>query len=131
MVEALSTGELQEQIAKLKEEIKDVIQAYVDKKPQTTTEVFLFLFEVAGELIEVVEAAQDITKGSDKEQIVCELLKYVYDEVNPNIPWVPEPIESKLEDWLFTHAIPAFIRYLVAKYNSLGHFKTTESEKEE
>jgi hypothetical protein len=85
------------------------------------TEVAGFTFEVGSRLMEVVEGVQGIS-GAQKKEAVMSAVKDIYKKVNPDIPWIPEPFETLLEDIMIDKALGAFVDFLVAKYKDKGFF---------
>jgi hypothetical protein len=49
-------------------------------------------------------------------------VKDIYKKVNPEIPWIPEPFETLLEDIMIDKALSAFVDFLVEKYKDKGFF---------
>jgi len=59
--------------------------------------------DILGEIVPgLVEMIDDYTEleGSDKKAFVVAAVTVIYKNFDPNIPWVPEPFETKLENWL-------------------------------
>ena len=122
---------MSDNFAKLKKEVDDIVQAYIKAKTEGKLvgwlATFMFIFSILGELIEVVEEATAIaTGGKDKKALVVESFEYAYKTVNPNIPMVPGFVQGYIEEWLFKNAVPAFIDWLVTKWNHNSQFKTNE-----
>lgn len=46
------------------------------------------------------DLAKELFPEGVKKDDVTEVARYVYWAVNPNWPWIPEPIEKKVEKWL-------------------------------
>lgn len=99
--------------------------AYAEKNPHGLTAtlifVFTFLFSAMSDLIELVEVASGIVKTAKKETVVS-AFRYAYEQVNPDLPWIPEPFETKFENWILDSVLPTFIDWLVAKFNEKSIF---------
>jgi len=99
--------------------------SYAAQKPDgvvgTLLFIFSFLFSAMSDLIELVEISSDIVKAAKKETVVS-AIRYAYGQVNPDLPWIPEPFETKLENWILDSVIPTFINWLVDKFNEKGVF---------
>jgi hypothetical protein len=80
-----------------------------------------FTFEVGAKLVEAVEGVQGIS-GAQKKEVVMSAVKDIYKKVNPNIPWIPEPFETMLEDIMMDKALGAFVDFIVSKYKDKGFF---------
>jgi hypothetical protein len=85
------------------------------------TEMASFTFEVGSKLVEAVEGVQGVA-GPQKKAVVMSAVKDIYRKVNPDIPWIPEPFESMLEDIMIDKALGAFIDFIVDKYKKTGIF---------
>jgi hypothetical protein len=85
------------------------------------TEIASFTFEVGSRLVEAVEGVQGIS-GPQKKAVVVSAVKDIYKKVNPDIPWIPEPFETMLEDIMMDKALGAFVDFIVAKYRDKGLF---------
>jgi len=113
--------DLTEKFEAIKNEVEDMIKKWKEQKPEGLKGFFLFMYSIVGDLIELVEVSAEVVK-TDKKETVVAAFKYAYDQINPDIPWIPEPMESMIENWLFDAALPTFIDWLVAKYNEKGIF---------
>ena len=49
--------------------------------------------------------------------------KEIYKKVNPDIPLIPEPFETLIEDIMLDRALDVFIDFIVRKYEDKGIFK--------
>jgi hypothetical protein len=85
------------------------------------TEIASFTFEVGSRLVEVVEGVQGVS-GPQKKEVVLSAVKNIYKKVNPDIPWIPEPFETMVEDIMIDKALSAFVDFIVAKYKDKGIF---------
>jgi hypothetical protein len=85
------------------------------------TEIASFTFEVGSKLVEAVEGVQGIS-GPQKKAVVMSAVKDIYKQVNPDIPWVPEPFETMVEDIMIDKALSAFVDFIVDKYKDKGLF---------
>ena len=114
-------------IEEIKIEIKqdiDALTASFEKHQDggfQLTEIASFTFEVGSRLVEVVEGVQGVS-GPQKKEAVMSAVKDIYKKVNPDIPWVPEPFETMIEDTIMDKALSAFVDFIVAKYKDKGIF---------
>lgn len=109
-------GEIQQDI--------DILTASLAKHQEggfQLTNIASFTFEVGSKLVEVVEGVQGIS-GPQKKEAVMSAVKDIYKKINPDIPWIPEPFETLLEDIMIDKALSAFVDFLVEKYKDKGFF---------
>jgi len=115
-------------VEEIKQEIQGTINELVERYKKYREERFefskvaTFAFEVGSKLVETVENIKGIT-GEQKKEVVMSTVKEVYKKVNPDIPWIPEPFETWIEDILLDKALDAFIDFIVSKYDEKGIFK--------
>lgn len=112
----------EELIAKIKADAKN---SFTGTKP-TVGQIIKFVMDNVGIC---VEFAQEATKsisglGEQKKKFVCDTIRTIYKEANPNLPYIPEPFETMLENFLLNHVVPVMIDWIVAKYKEKGIFKT-------
>lgn len=113
----------------IRQETLDIVNKwktkYAEEKPSgllaTLMFVFSFLFSAVEDFVELVEVSAAVVK-EDKKETVCEAFKFAYEQVNPDLPWIPEPFETKLETWILDSAMPRFIDWLVGFLNKKGIF---------
>lgn len=105
----------------IKREVLDMCEKYKAERPTTVMGFFKFAFECTGDLVEIVEVSTEVVKENKKETVV-EALRYAFEEVNPDLPWIPEPFETKIEQWFLDNGIPALIDWLVGILNKKGIF---------
>lgn len=118
-------------MAKTVEEIKKEIKGDIDELVKTyekyreegfkLTEIIKFAFEAGARLVEAVENVQGIS-GEQKKEVVISTVKEIYKKVNPDIPYIPEPFETWIENLLLDRALNEFIDFIVAKYKEKGIF---------
>lgn len=85
------------------------------------TEIASFTFEVGSKLVEAVEGVHGVS-GAQKKEVVMSAVKDIYKKVNPDIPWIPEPFETMIEDIMLDKALDTFVDFLVDKYKEKGIF---------
>jgi len=117
---------------KTPEEIKGEIQADIDKLLEdfmeyskegfTINEIAKFTFSTGTSLVEAIENVEEVP-GPQKKEVVLSVVKEIYKEVNPDLPWIIEPFESMLENLFLEKALDAFIDYIVDNYKAKGIFK--------
>jgi len=119
-------------MVKTAEEVKEEIRKDIDELVESfwkykkggfqIMEVAKFTFEAGTKLVEAVEKVQGIS-GRQKKEVVKSTVKDIYKRVNPDIPWIPEPFETMMENLILDKALDAFIDVIVSKYNEKGIFK--------
>jgi hypothetical protein len=118
-------------MTKTNEEVKGEIQQDIDvitadfAKHQEggfqLTEIASFTFKVGSRLVEAVEGVQGVS-GPQKKEVVLSTVKDIYKKVNPDIPLIPEPFETMMEDVMMDKALSAFVDFIVDKYKDKGLF---------
>lgn len=119
-------------MAKTVEEIKKEIRKDIDELVEwfekyreggfQVAEIAKFTFVAGAKLVEAVEDVQGIS-GPQKKEIVMSTVKEIYKKVNPDIPFIPEPFETWMENLLLDRALSEFIDFIVGKYKEKGIFK--------
>lgn len=94
----------------MEEKIKEIVELYkeLEKDGWTKGEMVKFGLECLEILIPEAEQFADMA-GSDKKKWVVETLEKAYFAVNPNIPYVPEPLETMIEKFTVKKAIEQVI----------------------
>jgi len=107
----------------IESDINKVINTFETYKEDgfTISEVAKFVFEAGTELVEAVEDVEGLT-GAQKKEFVQITVKDIYKEVNPDIPWIPEPFETMLENILLDQSLDKFIDFIVKRYKKKGVF---------
>ena len=110
--------------AEIKVDIDELIENFMVYKEKgfTLREITKFTFEVGTRLVEAVENVEDVP-GEQKKEVVMSTVKDIYKEVNPDLPWIPEPFETMVEDLLLDRALDAFIDFMVNEYKDKGIFE--------
>jgi hypothetical protein len=85
------------------------------------SEVASITFEVGSKLVEAVEAVQGVS-GLQKKAVVMSAVRDIYKRVNPDIPWIPAPFETMVEDIMMDKALGAFVDFSVDKYKDKSLF---------
>ena len=82
------------------EQIQKIVDAYkeYEKDGWEKDEMVKFGLECISVLIPQADVLVDMS-GSQKKKWVIEILEKAYFLVDPDIPWVPEPIETMVEKW--------------------------------
>lgn len=71
------------------------------------------------DIITAVRTASEIAEqftglpGDEKKAFVVEVIGKAYKEVDPNIPWVPEPVETWVEGYVLDNLVPHLIELIV------------------
>lgn len=109
-------------IAKRSEEALEKIQGSIDELIEQYSgfreggfqvhEIIKFTFQAGTRLINVVERLGGVT-GPEKKEIVMASVMKIYQEVNPDIPWIPEPFESWVEDFVLEKTLSVFIDFYI------------------
>ena len=105
----------------IKQETLDVVNKFKAQAKPGWAGLFGFIFGATGDMVEVVEASTAVVKDAKKETVV-EAIKYAYNELNPDLPWIPEPFETKIEEWILDNGVPVLIDWLVGVFNDKGIF---------
>jgi hypothetical protein len=108
----------------IKKDIKELVKSFEEysKEGFQLTEIVKFSFEAGTRLVEAVENVQGIS-GKQKKKVVISSVKEVYKQINPDIPNIPEPFETWMEDLLLDKALNEFVDFIVGKYKEKGIFK--------
>lgn len=106
----------------IKKEVDDIVAAFKANAKPGWVGLFGLVIAASGDFVELVEATQGIVKSAKKETVI-EAVRYAYAAVDPDLPWIPEPFETKLETWVLDNLVPTFIDWLVNKYHEKGIFK--------
>ncbi len=108
----------------IKEDIDELVASFEKYKEEgfQFTEIAQFTFEVGTRLVEAVENVQGIS-GEQKKEVVMSTVKQIYQRVNPDIPLIPEPFETLIEDIMLDRALDVFIDFIVRKYEDKGLFE--------
>lgn len=106
----------------IKEDIDELYQLFENYKKDgfTVTEIVRFAFEAGTKLIETVDVVKDIS-GAQKKKVVLSTVGDIYRKVNPDIPWIPEPFETMLENLVLDKVLDAFVDYTVKQKKGLSN----------
>lgn len=63
------------------------------------SDVPVFVGEVVPSLMDIAKEFKDAS-GAEKKQFVVDAVVTIYYYYDPNLPWIPEPFETKLEEWI-------------------------------
>jgi hypothetical protein len=113
--------------AEINDHIHEAINAGIEKfrvsseDGFTVTEVAGLVLSVGADLVEAVQNVQGLS-GSEKKETVKSVIRGIYDDIDPNLPWIPEFIENRLEDTLLGPVLDGFIDVIVGKYQDIGFF---------
>lgn len=77
-------------------------------------EVFGFMFSCLGRFMDLAKQYQD-TPEADRRRLILSSLRRVYKRTNPDIPLLPEPIETFVENLVLQTALPAAYAWLVKR----------------
>lgn len=72
------------------------------------SDIGAFIGEVVPDLMEVAKDFKEET-GEEKKQFVVDAVTSIYFYYDPNLPWIPEWIETKLEKWVVPQLASAAI----------------------
>jgi len=100
----------------IREDIDKLIDLYADLEADgwKVPEIVHFVFKAGINLIEVVDDMQDIP-GEQKKEVVVSSVKDIYTEISPDIPIIPEPFETWLENFMLDKILPTFIDFQVKR----------------
>jgi hypothetical protein len=118
---AKTVDEIKKDMKKDIDELVKKFQRYGEGGFQVT-EIAKFSFEAGTKLVEAVENIQGVP-GPQKKEVVISSVKDIYKRVGPDIPVIPEPFETWMEDLLLEKALGEFIDFVVDKYKEKGIFE--------
>lgn len=78
----------------------------------TLNEILRFTFRAGMELVAIATEIDAMTIAA-KKVAITQTLRDIYFKVNPDIPKIPEPFESWLEDIVFNRAVPILVEVLL------------------
>jgi len=92
------------------EKIQELVDLYreLEKDGWKKEEMIQFGLECISLLIPKAQLLVDMS-GAEKKKWVVEALQTAYFAVNPDIPWVPEPVETMIEKWAVKSVIEQII----------------------
>ena len=108
-------------VDQIKEEIQEDVDELLKKFDKykkdgfKLIEIVKFSFDAGVILVEAVENVQGIT-GKQKKEVVVSTVQEVYKKVNPDIPLIPEPFETWMENPLLDRVLDIFIDFIIKKY---------------
>ena len=88
----------------------------------STQEIMAFVLACTKTLVLEAERILQVP-GPQKADAVSAAVTAVYQGINPDLPYIPEPFESWLERILLTMVVPAAITVLVGAFNETGLFQ--------
>lgn len=88
--------EIKQEIREDIDELLESFTEYKEKRP-SIRDVAEFTIAVGSRLVEAVGNVGGVPREQKKE-VVMLTVKEIYKKVNPDIPWIPEPFESRLND---------------------------------
>ena len=96
--------------AEIREDIDELIDLFSDLEEDgwQIPEIVRFTFQAGIRLIDAVDDFQDIT-GPEKKEVVVSTVKEIYQEISPDIPVIPEPFETWVENFMLDRVLPGFI----------------------
>jgi len=61
------------------------------------------------------EIAESITAlpGDQRKAFVVDVIRQAYRKANPDIPWVPEPVETWVENYVLDNLVPSLIELII------------------
>jgi hypothetical protein len=77
-------------------------------------------------LVQAVEPMTDMD-GPAKARFVTDSIAALYHKVNPNLPWIPEPFETWLEQLMLRYLVPGAIDLIVQYFHRSGQFQHRET----
>lgn len=98
----------------LNKKVDELSLLYTDynKNGFKMNEVVQFIVTCMMELVQVVQMYENIP-NSKKYLAVMDAMEKLYMSHNPNIPWIPEPFETMLENMLLDYVVPALYKSFV------------------
>ena len=121
MIGLTSKSEIQENVDKLMCEILDLVNSTkkaLEDKPLNLDEVMGLLTDTC-DMIAASKFMKQVESIDDKVSFTIDIMKTVYynEEYldNPDIPFLPEFIEGKLELIIFDNVLPGVIKSIITK----------------
>ena len=93
----------------MEEKIKQIVAAYKEYEKDGWSKTEMVKFGLQCIEILVQEAEQMELSGENKKKWVIDALEDAYFAVNPDIPWVPAPLESAIEKFAVRRMIEQII----------------------
>lgn len=101
----------------------DVIEEIVNDFKATIEDGFQFsdIAEWAPMIIKAYDVAKDIFEEEVDRDKVIAMAQYIYWAVDPDLPWIPEWVENKIEKWAIIElAIPLAVN---AAWDAVENYK--------
>lgn len=103
--------------------IQSLLAQYRENKPGSLEAWLIFVNDLAPQVVDLAEEIGAFLNspefvGADKRTLALDVARSVYFEVNPDLPWVPEPVETWLEERFFANVLPLFIQKAVDRMNA-------------
>ena len=87
---------------------KDIMGVFADGKV-TAGEAIAVLPSVAHDVMVMVGRLEGMT-GAERMALATAAVRNVYDQLDPDIPYVPAFIENPMEEWVLDHLVPPLIQ---------------------
>lgn len=107
----------------IKVQVEAMVAKYKESEIDSLAKAFAFVHGIVPYLTKLVEVSSELVKGEDKREAVIEAVKYAYMQSNPDLPWIPEPFETKVEEWILEAGVPSLVDMLVNYSNDTGVFE--------
>lgn len=115
-MESSDVQQIQERVESTIDSLRDRLATIEDafrSEGFDVTALLGFVFRAGLDLTRAVQQVQDLTPEQRREAVII-TVQDLYEEIDPDIPWVPEPFESQIESLILSHAVPAAIDELIA-----------------
>jgi hypothetical protein len=111
--EDMEMREIENELYALSEKVKAIVEDFSVAK---LIGILPDLIIDAAALWEKVEPS--LATGTDRKDFITKIVRYAYRKNNPDIPFIPEPFETVIEDMIIG-AIPTLLDTLEAKFEEI------------
>ena len=111
--EELEVREIENELYAISEQVKVIVEDFSVAK----------LIGILPDLIIDAAALYDkvlpkLATGTDRKEFITNVVRYAYRKNDPDLPFIPEPLETILEDMIIA-AVPLLLDRLEAKYEEI------------
>lgn len=89
--------------------VQQIVQKWMQNRPNSVGSFFRFVVMGLSDLVIVVETLIEAASTEDKKKLLTDAISYVYRKIDPNLPYIPEPIESRIEDFVLANLVPPLL----------------------
>lgn len=96
--------------------VETLVEKWKADKPDGVMGFTSFIFDSTAELMGLFDDVTAFIGVEDRKILVADTVRYIYGKVDPDLPWIPEPFESKLEAYIMDNIWPAVVNVLFARF---------------